>query len=123
MAEGFARKYGIPDLVVLSAGSKPTYAINTNAILVMKELDIDISGQHPKYFSEKMVKKANYFISMGCGVQESCPVPLMDVKTEDWNLEDPVGKDLDTFRKVRDEIKQKVIELLTRLNVLRKNKD
>jgi len=121
MAEGFARKYGVPDLIVQSAGSKPTYAVNTNAILVMKELDIDISGQHPKYLTEKMVKKAQYFISMGCGVQESCPVPLGDVKIEDWNLDDPVGKDLTTFRRVRDEIKQKVLDLLGRLNCLRKD--
>jgi len=119
IAEGFARKFGLLDLNIQSAGPKPTYAINNSAIAVMKELDIDISGQHPKYLTEKILKRVTHIISIGYEFEDSCPIPLENVTVETWDIKDPVGKDLETFRQVRNQIQQKVLELLTRLNVLR----
>lgn len=104
MAEGFARKLADFPLEVTSAGTRPADRIHPLAIEVMKEVGIDISKQIPKVLTPAMVKNTTHFISMGCGVQESCPVPLFSVHIEDWGIEDPVGQEIEVFRKVRDEI-------------------
>ena len=116
MAEGFARKYLPADTKIVSAGTKPAASIDSNAIMVMKEVGIDISHKLPKLLTTKMVSEATHFISMGCGVLDSCPVPLVKekIEIEDWELDDPVGKDIDFFRQIRDTIKKKVIDLCKR---------
>jgi arsenate reductase len=108
MAEGLARKILPPGTRIVSAGTKPAVAIDPNAIEVMKEVGIDISLQKPKLLTTKMVSTATHFVSMGCGVLDSCPVPLVKGKIEiaDWELDDPKGKDISFVRKIRDSIEQ-----------------
>jgi len=117
MAEGFAKKYLPEGTKIVSAGSKPAPSLDKNAIMVMKEVGIDISSQAPKLLTIKMVNEATHFISMGCGVLDSCPVPLVKGKIEidDWELEDPKGKDLAFVRKIRDAIEAHVKELSKKL--------
>jgi arsenate reductase len=55
---------------------------------------------------------ADVIVTMGCG--DACPV-YSGKRYEDWELEDPRGKDLDTVRRIRDEIADRVCELMTRL--------
>ena len=118
MAEGFARKTTPENVEIMSAGTNPSSEVKINAITVMEEIGIDISGQEPKMLTTKMVKNATHFIGMGCEVMESCPVPIVegDLEIEDWGIEDPVGKDLDFFRKTRDIIQEKVKKLINNLN-------
>ena len=52
---------------------------------------------------------------MGCGVEESCPASF--VPTEDWKLEDPEGKPIETVRQIRDEVKLKVEGLMKELDI------
>jgi len=94
MAEGFAKKIFPKSIEVISAGTKPANEINLLAIEVMKEVGIDISRQKPKLLSPATLRNAVAFISMGCGVEDSCPFPLVTGKilTEDWGLEDPAGR-------------------------------
>ncbi len=108
MAEGFARKYLPEGTKIASAGTKPGKSIDPNAIAVMKELGIDISSQKPKMLTTKMVSDATHFVSMGCGVLDSCPVPLVKGKleVEDWELDDPKGKEISFVRRIRDRIEQ-----------------
>jgi arsenate reductase len=108
MAEGFARRYLPEGTKIVSAGTKPAAAIDPNAIAVMKEVGIDISRQKPKLLTTKMVSGATHFVSMGCGVLDSCPVPLVKGKleVEDWELDDPKGKDISFVRGIRDKIEQ-----------------
>lgn len=108
MAEGFAKHYGNDVLEVYSAGTHLSDKVNPNAVLVMKEVGIDISNQYPKKL-EHIPSYVDYLITMGCNVE--CPYIPCKIR-EDWGLEDPVGKSLDEFRKVRDTIKQKVLELI-----------
>lgn len=110
MAEGFARKYFPPGVSITSAGTIPALEVNPNAIAVMAEVGIDISSNRPKVLSNTMFKDTSHFIGMGCGVVDSCPVPLVQgaINIEDWGIQDPVGKDIDTFREVRDIIEEKV---------------
>jgi len=109
MAEGFARNLGEGIIEAYSAGSRPSGKINPEAIRVMQELGIDISFQRSKGFDQLPVKEFDYVITLGC--QDVCPfVPAK--QHIDWNIEDPQGKDVEFFRKVRDDIADKVKELI-----------
>ena len=109
MAEGFARHYGM--IEVQSAGTKPAETVAPLAIEVMGERGIDIAGRKPKSLTAQMLEAADMVISMGCGVQESCPLPLGS-DTLDWGLEDPYGHDIEKYREVRDEIERWVRDLI-----------
>jgi protein-tyrosine-phosphatase len=117
MAEGFARKHFPEGTKIVSAGTKPAASIDPNAIAVMKEAGIDISRQKPKLLTTKMVSDATHFVSMGCGVLDSCPVPLVKgkIEIEDWELDDPKGKDISFIREIRDRIEQHMKNLVKKL--------
>jgi len=110
MAEGFARKFGGDKLEVFSAGSKPSGTVNPDAVLVMKEIGIDITGQASKGFEQLPYNKFDYIVTMGC--QDVCPYFPAKEKV-DWQIEDPKGKGLEVFRRVRDEIKKKIEEWIS----------
>ena len=116
MAEGFARKFGGDKLEVFSAGSKPSGTVNPDAVLVMKEIGIDITGQASKGFEQLPYNKFDYIVTMGClpagqAGQDTCPYFPAKEKV-DWQIEDPKGKGLEVFRRVRDEIGNKVKDLV-----------
>lgn len=106
MAEGFARHYG---LEAESAGTEPASGVARDAVRVMAERGIDISGHEPKVLDLGRLGDFDRTITMGCGVAESCPSLRTD---EDWGLDDPVGQDLEVFRAVRDDIEARVRELV-----------
>lgn len=108
MAEGFAKLFGSDVFEVYSAGTHPADEVNPNAVEAMKEIGIDISGQYPKLLRD-IPADLDILITMGCGVV--CPFVPNKYK-EDWGLEDPVGKPIEEFRKVREIIKEKVEELV-----------
>ena len=112
MAEGWAHQLGKGLLEAHSAGSKPSGKINPDAIKVMQEAGIDISREKSKSISDFSNQNFDYVISMGCGDQ--CPFVPADHHLE-WNIEDPKGKDLNFFRQTRDQIRDKVTELLESL--------
>ena len=105
IAEGFAKKYGGDKVEVYSAGSKPSGLVNPDAVEVMKEAGIDISGQVSKGFERLPYNKFDLIVTMGC--QDVCPFFPAKEKI-DWQIEDPKGKGMEVFRKVRDEIGEKV---------------
>jgi len=109
MAAGFMQSLGKEKVKVLSAGSMPKDQINPVAVEVMKEVGIDISNNQPKVLTTDAVKESDVVITMGCG--DACPI-FPGKRYEDWQLEDPAGKDLETVRKIRDEIKIRVEKLL-----------
>lgn len=113
MAEGFGRKYGID---CQSAGTYPSGEINPVVVQVMREKGIDLAENNPKMATVEMIRDADRVIVMGCSVEEACPRPIaaeMSKKIEDWGIEDPKGKSLETVRKIRDLIEYKVRELVT----------
>ncbi len=81
----------------------------------MKEIGIDISGNKPKLLTIEMINRADKMITMGCGAEAEAVCPAGFISTEDWALEDPHGKTLVEVRKIRDEIKTRVIDLIERL--------
>lgn len=112
MAEGFAKEFGLD---AESAGLKAGAGVNKNAVTVMKELDIDISGQKSKCLDDLSVDKFELIISL-CGADASaiCPGGGFS-KSDNWNIDDPHGKDIVEFRRVRDLIKEKVSALKNKL--------
>ena len=112
MAAGFMQSLGKDKVNVLSAGSMPKDQINPVAVEVMKEVGIDISNNQPKILTTESVKESDVVITMGCG--DACPI-FPGKRYEDWPLEDPAGKDLETVRKIRDDIKSRVEALLAEI--------
>ena len=112
MAEGIAKKVAPDKFEIFSAGSRPASQVNPSSIAVMKEIGIDISGKKPNGFSGLPQKKFDYVISMGCG--DACPY-YPAIERIDWKIENLKGKGIEFFRKVRDEIKLKVEELIARI--------
>ena len=112
MAAGYLRALGGDDVEVLSAGSAPKDEINPVAIEAMAEEGIDIAGHIPKILTVEAVKESDVVITMGCG--DACPI-YPGKRYEDWELEDPAGKDLETVRRIRDQIGERVEALLGEL--------
>ena len=109
MAAGYLRELGGDRVRVLSGGSEPGDALNPVAVAAMDEDGIDISGQVPSILETEQVRESDVVITMGCG--DACPI-FPGKRYEDWELEDPAGKDLGTVRRIRDDIRGRVEELL-----------
>jgi protein-tyrosine-phosphatase len=112
MAAGFLRALAGDRVEVLSAGSEPKDRINPVAIEAMAEEGIDIAGSTPKVLTVDAVRESDVVITMGCG--DACPI-FPGRRYEDWELEDPAGKDLVTVRRVRDDIRGRVESLIAEL--------
>lgn len=113
MAAGWMRHLGGDEIEVFSAGSEPGDDLNANAVAVMAEVGIDISGEQPKVWTNDMARAADVIITMGCG--DSCPVYL-GKRYEDWELADPADQPIDVVRQVRDDIRTRVDELIISLD-------
>ena len=111
MAEGFARALGADVLEVQSGGTRPAEDLHALAIAVMWERNVDITDQTAKPIDWEFARRADLIVTMGCRAEESCPAPLLS-KVVDWDLEDPVGKKVEVFRRVRDEIEGRVRALI-----------
>ena len=112
MAAALLARRGGERVRVRSAGSEPADQVNPAVVVVMRELGLDLAGERPKPLADEAVGEADVVVTMGCG--DACPVHP-GKRYEDWELEDPSGKDLDTVRRIRDEIDARVQELLETL--------
>jgi arsenate reductase len=115
MAEALFNALAPAEMRAVSAGTEPTDAVNPVAFEVMQEIGINMQGQQPKLATPEMTAASDRIITMGCGVQESCPLYLGMKIDEDWGLPDPAGQNLDTVRQIRDAIRERVIDLIARL--------
>ena len=121
MAEAFFRKYAPSDsFEVVSAGTKLASEINPIVIKAMRQIGIDISKQKPKETTEEMTRNATKIINMGCIDKNFCPT-LFISKVIDWGIEDSKGKPLQKVEEIRDEIENRVLELIDGLD--NENKD
>ena len=109
MAAGFLLKLAGDRVKVRTAGSEPADEINPVAVQAMREVGVDLSERSPKPLTNEYVREADIVITMGCG--DACPI-YPGKRYEEWELEDPAGKDLDTVRRIRDEIEARVRRLL-----------
>ena len=112
MAAGLLERKAGDRVHVLSAGSEPADQLNPAVVEAMEEVGVDISAERPKKLETEMVRESDVVITMGCG--DACPI-FPGKRYEDWDLEDPAGKDLETVRRIRDEIVARVDELVASL--------
>jgi len=113
MAEAFFNRLAQGQARALSAGTAPADAVDPTVVEVMQEIGIDISGNKPKLLTMDTVQQADVVVTMGCGAEGVCPATF--VQTEDWELADPKGKPLPEVRRIRDDIRARVAELLKRI--------
>jgi arsenate reductase len=114
MALGFFDALAGGAAVGYSGGSEPASQVNPAAVAAMAEKGIDITGQRPKRWTEAMLREADVVVTMGCG--DTCPY-VPGRRYVDWPLADPAGQPLAAVRPVRDEIEQRVRQLLGELGV------
>lgn len=116
MAEGFFNKYAPKGYKGISAGTKPVSQINPIAVEAMKEAGIDISNQKSKELTDDMIRNSSNIVNMGCMEKESCPTLFLH-NFLDWNIEDPKDKPIEKVREIRDEIDQRVKELVASIKI------
>ena len=112
MAEGWARKLGSDVLEVYSAGTENYSEVKPLAVQVMEEVGVDMSTHYSKLLSD-IPAEIDILITMGCNVVcPNLPCPY----SEDWGLKDPSSGPIEDYRKTRDIIKERVEDLIQRVN-------
>ena len=114
MAAGYTTHLSGGAVEVRSAGSAPADQVNPAAVEAMLEEGIDMSAAQPRILTTEAVQESDVVITMGCG--DTCPI-FPGKRYEDWVLDDPAGKGVDSVRPIRDEIRGRVVALLESLDV------
>ncbi|PFG17733.1 protein-tyrosine-phosphatase [Propionicimonas paludicola] len=114
MALGFFQAIAGENAIAWSGGSEPGLEVNPVAIRAMAERGIDIAREFPKPWTDETVRAADVVITMGCG--DACPI-FPGKRYESWELDDPHGQDLDTVRRIRDDLERCVRGLIATLDL------
>jgi arsenate reductase len=93
----------------ISAGTDPGPRVHPEVVTAMNEVGVDLSEAPTSKLTMEVAQRAQMLITMGCG--DRCPV-VPGLKRDDWPLEDPKSRPLEHVRRIRDEIRDRVIELL-----------
>ena len=112
MAAGYLRHLAGERIEVRSAGSAPGTTINPVAVAAMREEGIDLAGALPQRLTTDAVNLSDVVVTMGCG--DECPY-VPGKRYEDWKVDDPAGQDLETVRRIRDDIRARVEALVAEL--------
>lgn len=113
MAEGLLRSMAARDCEIFSAGAKPT-RVRPEAIAVMREARIDISGHQSKSVDGFLGQDFDYVITVCDNARETCPVFPAQTRRIHWSIEDPAAQNgseeerLDAFRRARDELQKRL---------------
>ena len=112
MAAAFFNRLADPQkATAVSAGTEPGVRVHSEVLAVMQEVGINLSHAKPQKLTEELAKDAQLLITMGCG--DKCPY-VPGVRRDDWPLRDPKGLPAKEVRAIRDEVKQRVQELIDR---------
>ena len=114
MALGFFKELAGDHAIAWSGGSEPGNTVNPAAVEAMAEVGIDIAGEFPKPWTDEIVRAADVVVTMGCG--DACPI-FPGTRYEDWQVTDPAGLDVTAVRAIRDDIRGRVVDLLSTLAV------
>jgi arsenate reductase (thioredoxin) len=93
----------------VSAGTEPGTRVHPEVVAAMTEIGIDLSKAEPKKLTQGLAEGASLLITMGCG--DKCPY-VPGLSRDDWPLQDPKGQPVERVREIRDDIRQRVVELL-----------
>lgn len=117
MAEGFANYYGSHLLEASSAGSHPAGIIQPETIQVMQESGIDISRQASKGLRDVKLEWMDWVVVLEVSLAGSIRLPSRRTRQLNWFVADPIGRSMDVYRVVRDEIQAKVLDLIEMIRV------
>ncbi len=112
LAAGILRHLAGDRVTVRTAGSAPAPEVRSSVVTALDEIGVTIGAEFPKPLTDDAVRAADYVVTMGCG--DACPV-YPGRRYLDWDLEDPVGKPLETVRRIRDDVARRVRALLPEL--------
>jgi len=112
MAAGLVRLRSEGRIHVRTAGSAPAEEMNPTVVTALEELGVDMGEEFPKPLTDEVVRAADVVVTMGCG--DACPI-YPGKRYEDWVLDDPADQDLETVRRIRDEIDEHVRRLVDEL--------
>jgi len=122
MAEGYGRKF-LGQYANVFSGGILAHGVNPKAIAVMQEDGVDIASQTSKVIDPKILANVDLVVTLCGDARDTCPsIPNQNVKKYHWDLIDPAKvtgnseQILNTFRSVRDEIKQQVLNLKNELS-------
>jgi arsenate reductase len=111
-AEALARHYAGDAVEVRSAGSEPGSAVNPMVAQALAERGLSVADHTPTLLDWDLVEGSDVVVTMGCG--ETCPV-FPGKRYEDWKIDDPAGQDIETARRIVDDIDDRVQALLREL--------
>lgn len=114
MAAALTRALSGGRVLVRSAGSAPASEIHPNVVVAMEEEGLDFAEEFPKPLTDAAVEASDVVITMGCG--DECPF-YPGKRYLDWEVTDPAGQPLEVVRAVREEIRERVVTLLSELGV------
>ena len=93
----------------LSAGTDPGPRVHPEVVTAMNEVGVDLSAASTSRLTSELAQQTQLLVTMGCGDQ--CPI-VPGLSRDDWPLEDPKGKPLDHVRRIRDDIRDRVVQML-----------
>jgi len=93
----------------ISAGTQPGERVHAEVVEVMREVGIDLSAKRPQRLTAEIADRASLLITMGCS--DECPY-VPGLRRDDWPLRDPKGQPLEEVRRIRDDIRDRVSELI-----------
>jgi arsenate reductase len=112
MAAGLVKLRSEGRINVRSAGSAPAGEVDASVVEAMEEIGVDMDEAFPKPLTDEVVRAADVVITMGCG--DACPI-YPGKRYEGWTVDDPAGEDLETVRRIRDDIDARVQNLIDEL--------
>lgn len=116
IAEAYFNKYAPKGWIAISAGIKPADKVHPNAVQLMLEEGIDITHKKPQIITKELQERADIAVIVCSGAL--CPI-VHTRYVEEWNIPDPANMPLDEARKIRDAIKDKVLDLIKRLSEIK----
>jgi len=109
MAAAFLNQLANGKARAVSAGTDPGTRVHPEVVQAMKEVGVDLAVAVPQKLTTELASDADLLITMGCG--DECPY-VPGVMRDDWPLDDPKGRSLEDVRRIRDDIRRRVVELL-----------
>ena len=112
MAAALTHELSNGAVAVRSAGTSPVERIHPVVVEAMNEIGIDVRMEFPKPLTDEVVRAADVIVTLGCG--DACPV-YPGKRYEDWEIADPAGQPIEVVRRIRDDVRHHVAELLASL--------
>ncbi len=106
MAAAFFNQWAKPSLArAISAGTQPGARVHPEVIAAMREVGIELAAATPQKLTAELAAQASHLVTMGCG--DECPV-VPGAQREDWPLADPRGQSIESVRRIRDDLAERV---------------